>query len=138
MQEISQVAAIQADLREGKLKLILYAPAGSFAQHGIKTRRKPFKQICQRRCKNAARQGFTKCDDPALQSVASASNENGDQESAHWQKGFNVCSTPSGKGSVVSELEDARGRIVDLLRRPAPHPFTGCHRAVGDFDDGVA
>jgi hypothetical protein len=129
---------IRADLEERKLNWILYAPAGSFAEYGIKTRPKAFKRICQRWYKDVARQGFTQCDDPALQSVASASNENRAKESTHWQKGFNVCSSPSGNNAVVSELEDARGRVVDLLRRPAPHPFTGRHCAIGDFDDSVA
>ena len=138
MWEISQVAVIRADLVERKPKLILYAPVGSFAQYRIKARRQAFKPICQRRCEDAARQGSTKCDDPAFQSVASASNENRAQESAHWQKGFNVRSSPSGNGSVVSELENVGRRVVDLLRRPAPHPFTGRHRAISDFDDGVA
>ena len=63
-----------------------YANSASFTQPGIDSCPKAFRQLWQRGSDEVARKGFTRCDDPAIQNVAAASNENWTKESADRQK----------------------------------------------------
>jgi hypothetical protein len=59
---------------------LLYATSGFFAQYGIESHFKAFRQTV-RQGGDVARPGLTECDDPAVQGMGSASNENWPQES---------------------------------------------------------
>lgn len=79
----------------------LYATCRSFAQYGTKPSLKALRAIYQRGYEDAARKGFTGCDHPAVQSVASSSNENWATEPADWQKGRNPMSLTRPRRSVL-------------------------------------
>ena len=64
----------------------LYATSGSSGQNGIKTGASSFRQSSKGAYYDAVREGFAECDNPAIQSVASVSNENWIEESAYRQK----------------------------------------------------
>ena len=64
----------------------LYATSGSSGQNGIKTNASAFRHLSNGWNDDAVRQGFAECDNPAIQSVASVSNENWIEESAYRQK----------------------------------------------------
>ncbi len=68
-----------------------YANSASFPQPGIDSCPKAFGQRWQRASDEVARKGFTRCDDPAIQNVAAASNENWVKESADRQKSRDHC-----------------------------------------------
>jgi len=64
----------------------LYATSGSSGQNGIKTNASAFRHLSNGWNDDAVRQGFAECDNPAIQRVASVSNENWIEESAYRQK----------------------------------------------------
>ena len=63
----------------------LYATSGSSGQNGIKTDTSAFRHT-SRGYYDVVREGATGCDNTAIQSVASASNENWIEESVYRQK----------------------------------------------------
>jgi hypothetical protein len=64
----------------------LYATSRSSDQNGIKTDASAFRRPSKAGYRNAVRKGLAGCDNPAIQSVAPASNENWIEESAYRQK----------------------------------------------------
>jgi hypothetical protein len=56
------------------------------AQNGIKIGASAFRDASKRGYYDAVREEFAGCDNPTIQSVASASNENWIEESAYRQK----------------------------------------------------
>jgi uncharacterized NAD(P)/FAD-binding protein YdhS len=65
---------------------LVYATSASFTQQGIDSCPKAFGKCYQRGYQDVARKGLTQRDNPAIQNVAAASNENWTKESADWQK----------------------------------------------------
>ena len=63
-----------------------YATSESSGQNGLKTNASAFSHLSKGWNDDDVRQGFAECDDPAIQSVASDSNQNRIEESADRQK----------------------------------------------------
>ena len=61
-------------------------PLDLLARTEIKTNASAFRHLSNGWNDDAVRQGFAECDNPAIQSVASVSNENCIEESAYRQK----------------------------------------------------
>jgi len=88
----------------------LYATSGSSGQNGIKTGASSFRQSSKGASYDALREGFAECDNPAIQSVASASNENWIKEAADRQKDRDNISFAIKKGWTGADV--IRGRAV--------------------------
>jgi hypothetical protein len=102
----------------------LYATSGSSDQNGIKTDASAFRRCAKAGYWNAVRKGFAGCDNPAIQSVASASNENWIEESAYRQKDSdNVTSSAARRRSGQLQNKPACATILPTLtayRIPLP------------------
>jgi hypothetical protein len=97
----------------------LYATSGSSGQNGIKADASAFGHTSKAGYWNAVREGFAGCDNPAVQSVASASNENWIEESAYRQKDSD---------SIKSCA--ARRRTGQLQNKPACATILPTHTAI--------